>query len=63
MILITDSVVVNIFRRSGYPLLSLSVDYGLIMVLYILPTTLSIAIVALRLSKKVEDIAYKQGFK
>lgn len=64
VILITDSVDVNNFPDgSGYPLLSLSVDYGLIMVLYILPTTLSIAIVALRLSKKVEDIAYKQGFK
>lgn len=64
VILVTDSVDVNSFPDgSGHPLLSLSVDYGFLMVLYILPTTLSIAIVALRLSKKVEDIAYKQGFK
>ena len=62
--LILDSVEISVFPDgSNYPLLTISFEFSIMVVLYILPTLVSICYYALQTAKKVEDKAYRLGFK
>jgi hypothetical protein len=48
---------------SNYPLYSVSLVFGMILVGYLFPTIIGISWIALKISNKMEDDLYKRGFK
>lgn len=63
IIVIFDSSEISVFPDgSGYPLLILKIEYGILLVGYIIPTVLGISIIGLKVSKKTEDPVFKKSF-
>jgi hypothetical protein len=62
--LVLDSVDIGEFPDgSDYPLLTIKLAFSLLVVVYILPTIISIIIKALYASKTMEEKGYKFGFR
>lgn len=60
----TDSVVIETFPDgSGYPLLTIAVGFSVLVVLYLVPTIIGIFVMAIAVSRKVEEKIYKIGFR
>jgi hypothetical protein len=60
----TDSVVIDTFPDgSGYPLLTITVGFSVLVVLYLVPTLIGIFVMAITVSRKVEERIYKFGFR
>ncbi len=59
-----ESVDIQFFPGYGtYPLLSIKIEFSIILVLYLLPILLGISFVAIRASKKLEDRVYAVGYR
>jgi len=62
--LILDSVEIGVFPDgSGYPLLTISLEFSIAVVLFIIPTVLGIFYKALKTASKIDDKVYKLGFR
>ncbi|MCP4762879.1 MAG: hypothetical protein GY870_13960, partial [archaeon] len=64
LIFISDSVSsTDSFPDANYPLLTLEFEYSLLIIVYVIPTLLTIMIISMRLSRKVEEQMQKVRFK
>ncbi|MHA1672693.1 MAG: hypothetical protein ACTSYI_03615 [Promethearchaeota archaeon] len=62
--LVLDSVEIAVFPDgSNYPLLTISLAFSIMVVIYILPTLFGIFYYALQTAKKIDDKSYRMGFK
>jgi hypothetical protein len=63
-IIFMDSVAVTEFPdHTGYPLLNIKLPFVILLVIYIVPTTIGIFYLALRTSRKIEERQYRIGFR
>jgi hypothetical protein len=61
---IFDSSIISEFPDdSEYPLILLKIEYGILLVAYILPTSLGIYIAGMRVSKRTEDKMFRKSFR
>jgi hypothetical protein len=65
LVLTLDSVDVQYFPAEyvNYPLLSIKIEFSIILVLYLVPILVGISVLAIRASKKLEDRVYAIGYR